>query len=551
MPQEYTLGDYRSPNADILFALKYGAEVERLDNWDGEIAAEILEHAAKFVEGEIAPAEPELDKHEFKLENGRVTVPPVLCKIVEDFVEGGWFGLHLPKEHGGQELPAVLSNVLFEMIAGASLNVSMALTAATAALKLLLSQGSEDQKARYIPGILSGEYNATIVLSEPQAGSDLRLVRTTGTANDDGSWSLQGSKIFISGADHNMNPNVLHCIVARTEGAPEGTRGLSLFLCPNVLEDGTRNNVSISGVEEKMGLHTSPTCQVNFDGAWAEMVGEPGEGLGRMFTMMNAMRLDVAVQGVGACQIALQRSAAYAESRIQGRSISTETTSSEAIPISQHGDVKRMLLTQEALVQGARAMTLRTAVELALNEHSKLAAFMLHICKVFASDAACRSADMAIQIHGGYGYVKDYQVEQIFRDARVARIYEGANGLHATNLTTSLRKPGGQENAQAFEQDIMDAITSGEPATTTALTDALEDWRKAKDHVAEMVDPGMVAYDYLNLSALVAFGAAWSRLEGAADKSDDPEHLREVAAFVRERMLPETAYLAQQITRPR
>jgi hypothetical protein len=272
------------------------------------------------------------------------------------------------------------------------------------------------------------------------------------------------------------------------------------------------------------------------------MLGQSGEGLKRMFTMMNAMRIDVAIQGVGLCQIALQRSMAYAESRIQGRSISTNAAGHEAVPINQHGDIRRMLLSQDALVKGTRALVYRTAIELELDKNSKLAAFLLPVCKVFASDAACDAADMAIQIHGGYGYVRDYQIEQILRDARVCRIFEGANGLHATNLATSLRKPFGAELADAFELDIISAIDATDPEVAKPLFDALERWRQSKDLVAAMTDPGMVAYDFMKLTGLIAFSASWSRLEAASSQADDPEHIRKLAKYVRDRMLPEAEF---------
>jgi alkylation response protein AidB-like acyl-CoA dehydrogenase len=539
---EYSPGDYRAPIKDILFALEHAGEAGRLAGWDGEFNAEILKHSVRFVEGVIAPTEPDLDTQPPRLINGRVIVSPLLAKNVKHFTDGGWYGLNVPKKLGGQGLPTVISNILFEMIAGASLNTFMVTSCATAALKLLVSEGSRDQQERYISGILSGEYNTTIVLSEPQAGSDLRLIQTTGTASQEGGWRIHGTKVFCSGADHDMNPNILHCILAQTEGTPQGAKGLSLFLCPAVRPDGTRNNISVTRIEDKMGLHAAPTCQVSFDGAEAEMLGQSGEGLKRMFTMMNAMRIDVAIQGVGLCQIALQRSMAYAESRIQGRSISTNAAGHEAVPINQHGDIRRMLLSQDALVKGTRALVYRTAIELELDKNSKLAAFLLPVCKVFASDAACDAADMAIQIHGGYGYVRDYQIEQILRDARVCRIFEGANGLHATNLATSLRKPFGAELADAFELDIISAIDATYPEVAKPLFDALERWRQSKDLVAAMTDPGMVAYDFMKLTGLIAFSASWSRLEAASSQADDPEHIRKLAKYVRDRMLPEAEF---------
>jgi 3-(methylthio)propanoyl-CoA dehydrogenase len=551
----YTSGDYRSPVDDILFVLNEASGVDRLEGWDAAGAAEIIEHAARFVDGVVAPGEPGLDNQPPWIEDGRVRVSPVACDIVRQYADNGWYGINVAEEFGGQGLADVLGNVVLEMVSGASLNISMNVTCPPAALKLVTAEGSDKQQSRYIPGLISGEYSATIVLSEPQAGSDLRLIRTTASQDTDGdadgTWRLTGGKVFCSNGDQDITPNILHCILARTEGAPEGSRGLSLFLCPAVLPDGSRNNISVSRVEDKMGLHGSPTCQINFDNAHAEMVGEPGEGLSRMFTMMNAMRLDVAIQAIGLSQVALQRSHAYAAERRQGRSLDRNSGADDPQTIDQHGDIRRMLLRQRALTLGCRAMTYKTAVDLGIDQRSSLAAMLLPVCKVFTSDAANECADMAIQIHGGYGFIKDYRVEQIARDARISRIYEGANGLHATNLAVSLQKPGGQVAAEAFAADISKAIeaalSNGLTASSAALQTALDHWLQASTLIADMPDPGFVAYDFMRLTGLQTFAAAWSRMEGAADAAPDPENLIEHAAFVRDYMLPETEYLLRTI----
>jgi 3-(methylthio)propanoyl-CoA dehydrogenase len=554
--KNYTSGDYRSPVDDILFALNEAAGVERLDGWDAASAKEIIDHAARFVDGVVAPGEPDLDNQPPRIEAGRVRVSPVARDIVRQYADNGWYGINVAEEFGGQGLPDVLGNVVLEMVSGASLNISMNVTCPPAALKLVAAEGSDKQKSHYIPGLVNGDYSATIVLSEPQAGSDLRLIRTTAhldeNGGEDGVWILTGGKVFCSNGDQDITPNILHCILARTEGAPEGSRGLSLFLCPAVLPDGSRNNISVSRIEEKMGLHASPTCQINFDEARAEMVGEPGEGLGRMFTMMNAMRLDVAIQSIGLCQVALQRSHAYAAERRQGRNLDRNSDADDPQTIDQHGDISRMLLRQRALTLGCRAMTYRTAVDLGMDQHSPLAAMMLPVCKVFASDAANECADMAIQIHGGYGFIKDYRVEQIARDARISRIYEGANGLHATNLAVSLKKSNGQISTEAFTADIGLAIeaasSNGLTATATALQLSLDHWQQASTFIANMADPGFVAYDYMRLTGLLAFATSWSRMEAAGNASPDPKDLITQAAFVRQYMLPETEHLLRTIT---
>ncbi len=552
---QLSLANYQAPIDDLLFSLTQISGVERLPNWDASVAPEILNHASKFVENIIAPAEPTLDIEGTRIEDGRVKTPAALKEIMQHFIEGGWHSLCLPEEWDGQAQPHALNQILFEMVAGASLNASVHLICPAAALKLIISEGSDAQKSRYIPGILSGEYSATIVLSEAQAGSDLRLIRTIAKPNaepnakpKDGqnSWSLSGGKVFCTNGDHDVTPNIVHCVLARTPDAPEGTRGLSLFLCPAVLPDGTRNTVSVDRVEEKMGLHGSPTCQMNFDGAEAELVGEVGEGLTRMFTMMNAMRMDVAMQGVGLCQVAFQRSQAYAATRLQGRSARADGTN-ETVTIDQHGDVKRMLMLQEALAIGCRGMVLRTAVELEIDQHSKLADIMMPVCKVFASDAASEAADLAIQIHGGYGYVREYQVEQIARDSRITRIYEGANGLHATNLALGLSRPKGSSSADAFAGDIKSLIADADTAMKKSLEDVFAHWQEARSAITSSADCGIFAYDFMRLTGFTAFAAVWSKVEQAADVSTDPDKLRSLAEFVRSYMLPETEILARRI----
>jgi hypothetical protein len=284
-----------------------------------------------------------------------------------------------------------------------------------------------------------------------------------------------------------------------------------------------------------------------FDDAEAEMLGSPGEGLARMFTMMNAERLDVAVEGVGLIEVALQRARHHAAERRQGR---VPGSDAPIDAIHRHRDVQRMLLTQMALAQGCRVMTLRTAAELELDPKSPLAAFMTPVCKAFCTDAAVEAANLAIQIHGGYGYCREYRVEQILRDARITPIYEGTNGIQAMTLSGRLLHLSGGAAAQAFAADIDNQAGRAEPAFALALREALGHWRRATEAVRALNDPGMVATSYLRLTGLLAFASGWSRLESAAAESRNPARTRAVAAFVRDWMLPETAALADRITNP-
>ncbi len=539
--------DYKSPTVDILFALEHGAAASRLADWDAELAREIVGQSARFVDNEVAPLEPLADQSPPRMVDGRIKIEPKVVAAVKALYAGGWVGLSMPTELGGQGLPRVLTTALLEMIAGASLNFMMLISCPEAAMALVLNQGSEKQKKHYVPGLANGEFSSTIVLSEPQAGSDLSLMQTKAQQDADGNWSISGNKVFISNADHDLTANIVHCILARVPDAGGGgLKDLTLFLCPAVLEDGSRNNIHISRIEEKLGIHVTPTCQVSFEGAKAEIVGEPGQGLTRMFTMMNAMRLDVAAQGTGMCEIATQRSWVYAAERQQGRSSVPKSGDGRAVAINRHGDIRRQLLTQRAYAEGTRAMLYRTAVDLELGHNPALVDLMTAVCKVLASDAAVESANMAIQIHGGYGFIREYRVEQILRDARICRIFEGANGLHATNLAGRLIRIKNGACVTAFEQEIAQAGIENQ-AWASALGRAGAAWSEATEAVQQKTDSGFTAYAYMDLTGLVALAVAWSRLAAAADQAPNPERTRETADFVMNWMLPEADFLARRI----
>ncbi len=539
--------DYKTPTADILFALEHGAAAGRLAHWDAELAREIVDQSARFVDNEVAPLEPLADQTPPRMVDGRIKIEPKVVEAAGALYAGGWIGLSMPTELGGQGLPRVLSTALLEMIAGASLNFMMLVSCPEGAMALIRSQGSEAQKKRYVSGLVSGEFSSTIVLSEPQAGSDLSLMQTKAQVDQDGNWSLTGNKVFISNADHDLTANIVHCILARVpDGGGGGLKDLTLFLCPAVLEDGSRNNILITRIEEKLGIHATPTCQVSFEGAKAEIVGEPGQGLARMFTMMNTMRLDVAAQGTGLCEIAAQRSWAYAAERRQGRSQVSKSGDGGVVAINRHGDIRRQLLTQRAYAEGLRVMLYRTAVDLELGDNPALMDLMTAVCKVMASDAAVESANMAIQIHGGYGFIREDRVEQILRDARICRIFEGANGLHASNLAGRLIRIKNGACATAFEQEIEGAKRDN-AAWAPALDRASAAWRSATEAVQQKADSGFTAYAYMELTGLVALALAWSRLAAAADQAPNPVRTRETAEFVKNWMLPEADFLAQRI----
>ena len=539
--------DYKTPLPDLLFALKHGAGADRLPHWDEELACDILTHAGAMVDDIIAPLDPIGDVDGTHLVEGRAVMPPAFVQAYARFKEGGWPGLAVPEEYGGQGQPHILASALSEMLSGACITYQMVLSLAHGAMRTLIASGSAAQRETWVPRLASGDYLATMCLSEPQAGSNLGLARTMASPAEDGSWRITGGKIFISGGDQNLTDGrILHLVLARTPGAPAGVKGLSLFLAPSHLPDDRRNSISVVRLEEKMGMHASPTCQVAFDGAWAEIIGAPGEGLKRMFTMMNAERLDVAVQGVGLAEVALQRSLAYAAERKQGRA----GAGAGPDPIARHGDVRRMLLTQMALAMGCRAMVMRSLVDLELGETPALMELMTPVCKAFATDAAQDAASLAIQIHGGYGFLREYRVEQIARDARITPIYEGTNGIQAQTVAGRVIRLDNGAALAELKADVSGAMAKALPATATALAQALTALDRASEAILSRREVGLVASSYLRLLGLISFAAAWSRLEAAAESAPNPERIRAVAAFVRDWMLPEVEHLAERCRTP-
>lgn len=542
------MNDFRSPVDDILFTLEHGADAARLPDWDPDLAAEIVGHAARFIDERIAPLDPLGDGEGARLESGRARLPAPFVAAYRDYAAAGWPGLTAPEAYGGQSQPEVLGGVVSELLSGACVGLQTLLSLGQGSARTLLRHGSDHQKARYLPRLVSGEWLATMCLTEPAAGSDLGRISTVATPEGDG-WRLSGTKIFITGGDQNLTDNILHLVLARTAGAPAGVKGLALFLCPAVLEDGSRNAVAVMRLEEKMGLHASPTCQLAFDGAQAEILGAPGEGLARMFTMMNATRLDVGLQGVGLAEAASQRAWRYAAERVQGRS---GRSGESADPIFRHGDVQRMLLHQQALTAGCRALSYRTAVDLTLGDRPALIEFLTPVCKAFCTDSALLAANLALQVHGGYGYTREYRVEQVLRDTRITLIYEGTNGIQSMTLAGRLLHAANGACVAAFEEEIgrqIAAIQAADhDAMAQAVTIALEQWRRATNVLLSAADPAPVAEAYLRLTGLVAFGAVWGLMERGFAATANPPRWQALADFVRLRLLPETAWLAEVIS---
>ncbi|MBN9888179.1 acyl-CoA dehydrogenase family protein [Salipiger abyssi] len=504
---------FKAPVEDILTCLRGVAGAARLPDWDDTLTEEILGHFASFAEGVIAPIDEKGDAQGCRLEGGRVRMPDGFGEAYAQLAEGGWQGLTAPEDHGGMAQNAAVAAGVSEIFSGANHSLQMVCNLVPGAISTLLKFGSEAQQNAWLPRLAAGEVLSTMCLTEPGAGSDLSRIRTRATRDGDG-WRIEGEKIFISGGDQDLSEGVLHLVLART--GEDGVKGLSLFLCDSD-PDGERNAIAVTRIEEKLGLHASPTCQLAFDGARAELIGQEGGGLMAMFTMMNHARLDVALQGVAHASRAHQIAAAYAEERRQGR----RPDGGEAV-LADHPDVRRMLDTQRSLALGARAMAYLTMVELALGENRALVDFLTPVCKVFCTEAGITAADLGIQVLGGYGYLTEYRVSQTWRDARITAIYEGANGIHAVALATrGLRDPGG---ADAFADLVQELV--GDDANGLAL---LSGWQEMR---AEMgTDPLEKAHDFMMLTGELLFRALWCRIAAGGDE----EHLRLARTVARRR----------------
>ncbi len=515
---------FTAPIDDILFTLDKVAHADRIPGWDRETAEGIVGHFASFAEGVIAPLNTIGDTQGCRLENGRVRMPDGFTDAYAQLRDGGWQGLTAPEAHGGMALDPVLAAAVSEVFSGANHAFQMLCNLVPGAISTLLAHGSASQQARWIPELASGEALATMCLTEAGAGSDLSRIRTKARKAGE-RWLIEGEKIFISGGDQDMSGNILHLVLCRTGAVEDGVKGLSLFMTDRA---GAGDRIRVTRIEEKIGLHASPTCQVAFSDAPAELLGTEGGGLSAMFTMMNHARLDVSLQGVAHAARAHAIARHYADERRQGR----RPDGTDAV-LSDHADVRRMLDQQQSLALGARAMALLTAVELELGARPELVDFLTPICKVFCSEAGIRAADIGIQILGGYGYVEEYMISQTWRDARICAIYEGANGIHAlTTARRGLRAAGGA-GAKAFA-DLVGELAPGDASVSGLLTL----WLRERDRVLAAADPAPLAHDFTQLTAELFFRATWVKLLSASTGTPRGPEFERLAAVVARRPSP-------------
>ncbi len=502
---------FKAPLDDILFTLTHVAGADSLPDWDADFAAEIGAHFAAFAEGEIAPLDEPGDRQGCTLTDGRVHMPDGFADVYRAYAEQGWPGLTAPEDFGGQGQGALMLAITSEVFSGANHSLQMVTGLVPGAIRTLLRFGTEDQKARHIPPLASGEALATMCLTEPPAGSDLSRVRCRAEPAGNG-WAITGEKIFISGGDQDMSDRILHLVLART--SDNGVKGLSLFLCPSERLDGRRNGVTVTRIEEKMGLHASPTCQLAFDGAEAELIGEEGQGLMAMFTMMNHARLDVALQGVAHAARAYDVASRYAAERVQGRGADGAPATLDA-----HADVRRMLDEIDRNAMAGRAIAHLAFVTMESGDDPDLVDFLTPVAKVFCTEGGMRAADLGIQVLGGYGYLREYRLEQTYRDARITAIYEGANGIHERMLATRLA---GGKAADAFARFVAaEAACHPDQGIEAALTH----WADLRDRVTRADDPAALAHTFMQRTIETLLTCITARMVAAAERHPDPARL--------------------------
>ena len=574
---------YKAPLRDIRFVLHELLQVAQLAELPGygeatpDTIDAVLEEAAKLCEAVLAPLNRTGDEEGCHYENGVVRAPAGFKAAYRAFVEAGWSGLACDPAYGGQGLPKVLNTAFEEMICSANLSFGTYPGLSHGAYNALDLHGTDELKTRYLAKLVDGTWSGTMCLTEPQCGTDLGLIRSKAEPGADGAWRITGTKIFISAGEHDLTENILHLVLARLPDAPVGIRGISLFLVPKFLvkangELGQRNGVACGGIEHKMGIKASATCVMNFEDAAGWLVGKPHKGMSAMFTMMNAARLAVGIQGLGLAETAYQGARDYARERLQGRSLAgAKFPDKPADPIIVHPDVRRMLLTMRAYTEGARALAYWVGMQLDVaakhpdaamrQEADDLVALMTPIAKSFLTDSGFDVANLGMQVFGGHGYIRENGMEQLSRDARIAQLYEGTNGIQALDLVGRKLGTGTGRLLRRFFHPVQAFIeeTQAEPRMaefTLPLLKAFARLQQTTAWVAQqgLRDPeeaGAAASDYLRLFALVAIAYMWARMARIAlDKQDgnEAEFYRAklaTARFYMTRLLPQhTAHAA-------
>lgn len=568
---------YKAPLENMKFVLHEVLNAEQLaglpgyDSATSDLMNQILEEGAKVCEEVLFPLNQSGDQEGCLYDSGLVKTPSGFKNAYQLFREGGWTALAADPNYGGMGMPHLLNFALMEMICSANMSFGMYPGLSEGAYRAIHLHGSDEIKNIYLPKLVSGEWSGTMCLTESHCGTDLGLIRTRAVPSEGGSYKITGTKIFISAGEHDLTENIIHLVLARLPDAPEGVKGISLFVVPKFLPDTMApNHVMCGAIEHKMGIKASATCVMNFDDAQGWLVGEAHKGLKAMFTMMNTARLGVGMQGLGLAEVSWQNALAYAEDRLQMRALDgVKAPDKPADPIIVHPDVRRMLLTSKAFCEGARALSFWIGMNLDIShahpdaklrqEADDLVALMTPILKAYQTDMGFDVANLAIQVHGGHGYIREYGVEQYARDARITQIYEGTNGIQALDLVGRKMSVGmgrllrqffhpvskfiednqSQENLQEFIFPLAKSFAKLQQATATIAQKGLKDPNEA----------AAASSDYLRMFALVAMGYMWAQMAKIATEKLAGGHLErssfytgkiKTARFFFEKMLPET-----------
>ncbi|MDC1249080.1 acyl-CoA dehydrogenase C-terminal domain-containing protein [Planktomarina sp.] len=545
---------------------------------DHAFTAAILEESGKLANEVMAPLNVVGDREGCHLENGVVRTPDGFKEAFEQFKAGGWAGIDMPEKYGGQYIPAVLASAVNEHFLASNQSFSMFHGLTHGAASAILAHGTEGQKDMYLPKMASCEWTGTMNLTEPQCGTDLGLMRTKAEPNTDGSFSITGQKIFISSGEHDMAENIIHLVLAKIPGGPDGIKGVSLFIVPKFMVKsdsklGERNRLSCGALEHKMGIHGNPTCVMNYDGATGFLLGEAHKGMRAMFTMMNEARLGVGMQGLGQASIAYQNAAIYAKDRLQGRDVTgTKNPNGPADPLIVHPDIRRSLMDQKSFVEGARALILwgSTWIDQAHRQNDAEAdgiiSLITPVIKGFLTDQGYAMTIQAQQIYGGHGYIEEWGMSQFTRDARIAMIYEGANGVQALDLVGRKLGQNGGKHALAFFDLIKTFCKENsdiEPmdAFVTPLKKASKDLQAAAMYFMQngLKNPNDAlagSNDFMHMFGHVCLGLMWAKMAKAAlfaldNKATDTEfYLTKLTTgrYYMARQLPATALHLERIT---